>query len=479
MQALASTTSNAPLRKRRRAPSIFLPREDGFEKVVVVSIPAHGGDPARQIVTTEWARLPQGVFQNDDKMEIEILYQWPNDEWPSPVRIWRPTRGKWEYLPGSASSQHPDKPWRRRFRNKGVSLPLARLVLMAHDRIPDEDEVARHIIDVPRGGFGDDSLANVKWGTHAQNARDTPCAGHEHSNARPIRGKKVGSSSLEDDKGGDGVGEWKEFRTLDVAKQTTSVPRSTIYKALLDGKPRYGSDGSLWIFERFSSMKLETGEEWTALTRKTDARGVWRFCTSLGRIGEVMSTQVRDVDDSVNSRRGLDGVSLILREGETLCEIFPAGDHANYKLICVDGNMEQLSRIIVELLRPAWMLRLDANGEPIPWNKLDVDHIVAANIAAGEEHDNALSNLQVMTRREHQNKNANPVVELDAKGTRIPGHAWVSTSAAGQALGLNAGNIGVVCHGKAKTTKKRRFAFISSLPEPERAAALADVCSII
>lgn len=469
-----NTSSNKTI-KRRRASRVFRSRDDeDFD--VIIDVPAHNGDPSRRFVAREWAPLPHGIFRNDAELHIEIhavnANNWPNPDWPSPVRIWRPSKGKWEYIPGSPSTRHPDKPWYRVFRIEGSSQYLQRLVLIAHDRLPRDNEVARHIVDVPNGEYGDDSLANLKWGTVAQNRRDTPRAGNTTSKARPFRGKILDDPAFaRRDKGSD----WIIFRTLQDGETRTNIPWTHINYSLRTGKPRRGKDKVLWIFERFSSMELEDGEEWAALTHNPSACNTWRFCTSLGRVGEIVTTRRRIAGDSIHTRRGDDGTSIVLREGETICEVFPAGDGHGYKVILVDGKQEYLSRIVVELLRPEWMHRLDASGNQIPWGELDVDHIIAADVESGGTHDDSLTNLSVKTRQEHRDKNAKAVVELDARGHRLPGRAWISIAAASRALEIDSGSISAVCNKKNKYAGGRVFAFVSSITdEIDQKTALAE-----
>jgi hypothetical protein len=250
----------------------------------------------------------------------------------------------------------------------------------------------------------------------------------------------------------------------------------TINNAIKDGKTKKNKKGDMWIFKRFSNMELGPDEEFWPLTRDPEARGIWRFFTSLGRTGEIMTTKKRDDEnDTLARRKKLDGGVLVLREGETMCEFFPGSIGHGYKRIKIEETKEMLHRVMFEIARPELIAaKVAATG--IPWKDLIVDHIIAANVENGELQDNRLDNLQVLTEQEHQDKNAKPIVEIDANGIRIPGQSWISASEASRELSIHQGNISAVCREFTRTTcYGRRFKLVADLDdEMDREAALAE-----
>ena len=85
---------------------------------------------------------------------------------------------------------------------------------------------------------------------------------------------------------------------------------------------------------------------------------------------------------------------------------------------------------------------------PNPENKPEVHH------RDGNTHNNCVSNLQWVTRKEHRDKDRSKKVLCVETGTIFP-----SASEAGRQIGIDIGNINSCCQGKRKTAGKYHWRY--------------------
>lgn len=406
-----------------------------------ISIRSFRGKPSRKVVVREWKRLPRGVFPFDDGMRIEIHYNNGEGFDGKPVRIRR--KWGWQYLTGTTKGPRGVR-WDKRFGVNGKLQTLARLVLFAFAGLPKGDATkACHITPIPIESFGDNSCANLVWGTTLENNCDIDRNGCTTAKSRSFFGQKE-DDALDDT--------WEEFPTQRNAANITGLSRRTITRALDDGNWRADKNGCRWRFKYISTMILEQDEGISFVSDEPEER---RFITTLGRYGE----RIR------NSNTGEDALYEIkLKKG-----------HGGYKRVTVRGVQKKLHRLMIERFLPDEITKkMTETGLSWEYGELEVDHVEDDQYS--ETYDDSLANLKIVTIQEHRDKHARAVVEIDATdGNRIPGRSWISAAEAGRKTKLRQTGITAVCRGGQNSTGGRRFLFVDELPDPrERAAAFKE-----
>jgi hypothetical protein len=360
----------------------------------------------------------------DEQMVIEVHYDNGHGH-GGPVRKRYKNSGEFVYLTGTTKG--PDgSPWIKQIMINGKWQSLHRLVLMAFDRMPLENEFACHIIPRPKNSFGDNSISNLIWGTPRCNVLDdVGRKGRIHvGSRRPFRGMRDGDDS------------WTTFETQKAATERTGVSYGSINRSLNDGGWKIGDGGILWTFERFSTFALEEDEKMMMIT---DLENETRFVTSFGRYGEVMKSPNGDV---------LHEVELALQGG--------------YKTVRMDSRPIRLHRLIIERFRPEEIEKREKETG-LSWNDggLEVDHVNSDKI------DNRIDNLNIVTRQEHRNKNSMAVAEISPDGSRIRGMSWISLKEAGRCTNIHPFCIQSVCEGIQNQTGGRKFVYIKDIPMEE------------
>jgi hypothetical protein len=148
------------------------------------------------------------------------------------------------------------------------------------------------------------------------------------------------------------------------------------------------------------------------------------------------------------------------------------GEEGYVQIPVVGGGAEQLHVLVVETLRPgAFEAKLAANPG-LTKADLDVHHVDY------DERNNAIDNLEVLTKSEHRRKHAFEVEWLNGRGKPI----WIFECSADviasvrgkKGQPLNDGNVRQVCDGYRKHTGGQRFRWKDdALVKAKRAVKLA------
>lgn len=323
-----------------------------------------------------------------------------------------------------------DKSWYVRVHLDGRPYFMSRLVAFAY--LDDtHDTVGRrlvcHIDARPRGDLPYDSFVNLYWGSPSDNANDDTRAGRaQKGKRRYFRGWRYGAD--EED--------FEIFCFQEEAAKITGVRQPAISAALADDGKRVGAER--WRFE-WIEMKFEDGEEKRYIGDET--RFGRRFVTNLGRTGEVKR------------------VFRFGKEVDVAVEMFYETDENGYRRI---GNAlgyvskALLHRIIVETFSLT-VIEIKEKETGVPWrgrpgHQLQVDHI------NGDKLDNRLTNLAIVTPKEHRNKESavRPVIELDSANKVI--QEWDSLTKAASSTNIPYSSIHDACTRRVQK-RGRNFAF--------------------
>jgi hypothetical protein len=390
-----------------------MPMEE--QDLVEVTIRSTRNSEHARTFVERWKRLPDAIHEN-----AEVHYDGGRGVEGS-VRIKKKGGRAWVYLKGSLKGA-PGKPKRRYVRLSNESYPVYQLVLIAYvGHHPDDGQrwEACHIERRENDSDPWDGISNLYWGTRNDNILDRLPSKERHGKRRKLRGRSKQHGSEE----------WTYFSSQQDAATAIGVTQSAITYALKNGQNVKG-----WHIE-LVQMDFEEGEEKVYLEDCYTSHGR-KFITNRGRLGETKKFN-KDGDDI-----------------ETDVEIKLEKEDGGYTQLHIRGKGEKLHRLVAKFFLKD-VIEAKEKESGVPWYNLQVDHI------NGDESDNRVENLRIVTREEHAKKHARVVVEIDECGNKLNGKSWNSISEAARETGLDKAHICRVCLGKRKTIgpNKRKFAF--------------------
>lgn len=340
--------------------------------------------------------------------------------------------GEWRYGKGGLFGKN--KRTMVRFGKIGKSgqnnFTLARVVVAAVHKYSIkqlENMDACHVKRLNGSERSNDKISNLYLGTKKDNAYDDSAR-----KGRPKDGKRipfVGRKMIP------GPGEMESFETLLQAASKAGVSYRTVSRALKKGRP-VGEDR--WEFAYVPIELDENANERLEIIPDGETRDGVPFVTTEGRHG------VRVTID---------------RDGMTYVDVEKTSglNETGYRSIQIRGIRKQLHVVIAETFMKEEIAAAIIRTHGIPWDELDVDH------KNGIETDNRTTNLRILSRLEHSNKNSRAVVEVDSLTNIVPGKAWISASQASIDTGISSGSIRSVCLGEYSHAKGRFFKFLDEL----------------
>lgn len=380
-----------------------------MSRLVRFRIPKTRYDAGRTAVTKEWKNVPIDIHPR-----AQVHYN-NGVGWPGcGVRYKRDGSDVWIYMIGELRGD-PGKSKTRVFTLDDVAYSRHRLVQRSYVTKPPTYTKRNIVCHINRrtSDDPDDSVGNLYWGTWRDNMNDVEKNGvAQPGNRRSVFGRATANNQSPEDASEPGDGSWEKFASLGDAADSVGVSIGTIRNSIMYGR-LVGQVVPKWEF-RYAPMKIREAEEMKYVPGSSS-----RVVTSHGRRGEYMRS------------RG----ERTLVEIEGVCT-----NEDGYEIISVQGTQRRFHRLVVELFAPH-EIRKYVEDSGIPWNRLEVDH------EDGKKSNNCISNLKIVTRKEHNAKRNKPVEEVDERGVPT-GEKWISIAAASDDTGINTGTLTAVCNGK-------------------------------
>ena len=357
------------------------------------------------------------TFPEDAGFDARWIHETRRDKWMRRMTA----SGEWSYT-GTSLVGASERPRVCVVKIDGKEYKRHRLMALACGKMSveqfrDPSVVVMHLRRREEDAYPDDSPINLKIGTHADNRKDP----RRKKVARHALGHSVRITCI-------ATGSSKVFESTTVAARFLGVDGSHLRQYLNGGRVK---------------------------TMPGPARGVW----------EAEYADAVDVPDAVElvgaaarlwlSPSRPNQVLRQLKTGMFVTTALKTGDGGYVRIGIGNGKLEMLHRLVIKTFRPGAFEKKLAENPGLTEADVDVDHI------DGDESNNSIDNLRLVTKSEHARKHAQAVEWIGPDG-EILGTFECCRDAAKAVQGTNgqqlvAGHIHRTCDGSLSHTGGRIF----------------------